>query len=115
VVADASVDGCFSHVVFQHIPDPEITLNYVREMGRVLRPGGWALFQVSNDPKIHQPPGGLRAKVKAALSGGRDDKAWWGSWVETDDLRAAAADGGLDVERIDGEGTQFMTVLARRR
>ena len=53
-----SVDGCFSHVVFQHIPDPPITLNYVREMGRVLRPGGWALFQVSNDPTIHQPPGG---------------------------------------------------------
>ncbi len=25
-IGDDSVDGCFSHVVFQHIPDPEITL-----------------------------------------------------------------------------------------
>ena len=115
-VGDATVDGCFSHVVFQHIPDPEITLNYVREMGRVLRPGGWALFQVSTDPKIHQPPsGGLRTRLKTALRGGRDDRAWWGSSVEIPALRAAAADGGLEVERIAGEGEQFTTVLARRR
>lgn len=50
-IADASVDAVFSHVVFQHIPDPRITLGYVREMGRVLRPGGWTAFQVSTDPR----------------------------------------------------------------
>lgn len=42
-LADASADACFSQVVFQHIPDPEITLGYVAEMGRVLRPGGSAV------------------------------------------------------------------------
>src|SRR3954470_2705623 len=47
-IADASVDAVVSHVVFQHIPDPQVTLGYVREMGRVLRPGGWAAFQISN-------------------------------------------------------------------
>ncbi|MCU1678076.1 MAG: class SAM-dependent methyltransferase, partial [Frankiales bacterium] len=35
-VADASVDGVVSLVVFQHIPDPQVTLGYVREIGRVL-------------------------------------------------------------------------------
>jgi ubiquinone/menaquinone biosynthesis C-methylase UbiE len=44
-IGDGAVDGCFSHVVFQHLPDPEMTLGYVREMGRVLRPGGWAAFR----------------------------------------------------------------------
>ena len=38
----ASADVCFSYVVFQHIPDPHVTLGYVREIGRVLRPGGTA-------------------------------------------------------------------------
>ena len=55
-LGDDSADGVFSHVVFQHLPDPAITLGYVREMGRVLRPGGWAGFQVSNAPEIHRRP-----------------------------------------------------------
>src|SRR5437764_15430157 len=86
---DASVDGCFSHVVFQHIPDPEITLEYVREMGRVLRAGGWALFQVSTDPGVHRPTATLKSRAKRLLRR-RDDRAWWGSGVEVDGLRAAA-------------------------
>jgi ubiquinone/menaquinone biosynthesis C-methylase UbiE len=38
-VQDASADACISHVVFQHIPDPKVTLGYVREIARVLRDG----------------------------------------------------------------------------
>lgn len=53
-VGSATVDVCFSHVVFQHIPDPALTLGYVSEIGRVLRPGGWAALQVSDDPQIHR-------------------------------------------------------------
>src|SRR2546423_8971633 len=53
-VGDGEGDACLSPVVFQHIPDPEVTLGYVREMGRVLRPGGWAAFQVSTDPAVHR-------------------------------------------------------------
>jgi SAM-dependent methyltransferase len=113
VLADASVDGCFSHVVFQHLPDARMTLGYVREMGRVLRPGGWALFQVSTDPRIHRPP--RRERLRALLRGRNEDRAWWGSPVDPDALRAAAADGGLEIEQLLDAGTQFTTVLARRR
>src|SRR3954447_5995377 len=42
-IDSASAEVCISHVVFQHIPDPAVTLGYVREIGRVLRPGGWAV------------------------------------------------------------------------
>ena len=117
VLGDASVDGCFSHVVFQHIPDTAITLNYVREMGRVLTPGGWALFQVSTDPSVHRPRESLRTRARALLRGGsspRADRAWWGSAVDPARLRDAAAAGGLEVDQLLGEGTQFTTVLARR-
>ena len=119
-VEDASVDGCFSHVVFQHIPDPAITLGYVREMGRVLRPGGWAAFQVSNDPSIHRPRS-AGDRLKRRLVGivrpapkGQDDPAWLGSAVGLDELREAAGSAGLAVERVEGAGTQFCLVRLRR-
>jgi SAM-dependent methyltransferase len=116
VVGDASVDGCFSHVVFQHIPDPKVTLGYVCDMGRVLRPGGWALFQVSTDPGVHRPRGGgWRARVRRLVRRDDENRAWWGSPVDPAALRRAAEEGGLDIERILDEGTQFTTVFARRR
>jgi SAM-dependent methyltransferase len=117
-IADASVDAVVSHVVFQHIPDPAITLGYVREIGRVLRPGGWAAFQVSNDPAVHRPRRrSLLERVARAAGrrpGGQDDPAWLGSAVDLAALRAVAADAGLALERVVGEGTQFCLVLARR-
>jgi SAM-dependent methyltransferase len=116
-VADASADGVFSHVVFQHIPDPRITYGYVAEMGRVLRPGGWAAFQVSNDPGIHERTPTLAHRVQAAL--GRKPKgsghpAWRGSAVDLGTLRSTAADAGLDIARVTGEGTQYCLVRLRR-
>jgi SAM-dependent methyltransferase len=119
-VPDASVDLIMSFVVFQHIPDPEVTLAYVRDMGRVLKPGGRAAFQVSNNPTPHRPASSrapLRWRLRAL--GGRNprgarDPAWLGSMVELGDLRAAAAAGGMDVELVVGEGTQFCMVALRR-
>ena len=119
-VPDAQADACISHVVFQHIPDPSITLGYVREIGRVLRPGGWAAFQVSNDSRIHRRRRGrerLRTVVDAARGRaprGQADPNWLGSAVDLGDLRVAAADGGMEVERVAGEGTQLCYVLTRR-
>jgi ubiquinone/menaquinone biosynthesis C-methylase UbiE len=116
-IADASADGCFSHVVFQHLPDPDTTLAYVRDMGRVLRPGGWAAFQVSTDPSVHKPRGSLRDRLKAKLARRDDwgsDPAWLGSAVDISALRATAKDAGLEVERLVGEGTQWTVVRLRR-
>ena len=117
-LADASADVCFSHVVFQHIPDPEITLGYVREMGRVLRPGGWAAFQVSNDPAIHRPRrrgwGTRLAELAGRSPRGRDRPEWLGSAVDMARLTEVAGQAGMRLERTDGEGTQFCLVLLRR-
>jgi SAM-dependent methyltransferase len=105
-VADASADGVFSHVVFQHIPDPAITLGYVAEMGRVLRPGGWAAFQFSNDPRVHR---------RRRWRGGERHPAWRGSAVDLGALRAAADAAGLGVEALTGAGTQFCLVRLQAR
>jgi SAM-dependent methyltransferase len=116
-IPEGSVDGIVSLVVFQHIPDPAVVMAYVREMGRVLRPGGWAAFHVSNDPGIHQPPG-LAARLLGAVSrrrpGGQSDPAWLGSAVNLDELRRVAAQSHLAIDRITGEGTQFCIVGAHR-
>jgi SAM-dependent methyltransferase len=117
-VEDSSADVCVSHVVFQHIPDAQITLGYVREIGRVLRPGGVAGFQVSNDQAVHRPraslAGGLRSLIGRGPRG-QSHRAWLGSAVDLDDLRTAADEGGMDVERVVGEGTQYCLVRLRRR
>lgn len=117
-LADASVDACVSVVVFQHIPDPAITLGYVREVGRVLRPGGWAVLQISNDPAIHVPRNPLRKQLQALLGlapGGQRHPAWLGSHVELAALRDAATGAAMDVERVSGEGSQYCQALLRRR
>jgi SAM-dependent methyltransferase len=116
-VADASANGCVSHVVFQHLPDPELTLGYVREMARVLRPGGWTAFGVSTDPAVHRPRRRLRWRLAALRRRGprgQEHPAWLGSSVPLDQLEATAAGAGLEVERIRYPGTQFTLVQARR-
>lgn len=120
-LAGASFDACLSHVVFQHIPDPQITLGYVSEMGQVLKPGGWAGFQLSNDPRPHRRRRGLRAASRrvAAVVGraprGQADPAWLGSAVGLEDLRLVASECGLALERVVAEGTQYCAVRLRRR
>jgi SAM-dependent methyltransferase len=43
-------DFAFSLMVFQHIPSRQIIENYVREVHRMLRPGGLFKFQVQGSP-----------------------------------------------------------------
>jgi SAM-dependent methyltransferase len=119
-VESETADACVSHVVFQHIPDPQITMSYVREIGRVLRCGGWAAFQISNDTRVHQGRPALHRARRAVLAArgraprGQDDPRWRGSMVRLDALHAAAADGSMHVDRVVGEGTQWCVVLTRR-
>jgi SAM-dependent methyltransferase len=119
-IASGSIDMCVSHVVFQHIPDPNITLGYVREIGRVLRPGGYAAFQISNDPRLHRRASLLKRAQRGVLTllgrapHGQNDARWLGSAIALDELKVAVADGSMGIERIVGEGTQFCFVRTRR-
>jgi SAM-dependent methyltransferase len=56
VVGEIQVDFAFSSIVFQHIPSREVIWNYVREVGRLLRPGGLFKFQVQGDVSIESSP-----------------------------------------------------------
>jgi SAM-dependent methyltransferase len=115
-IPDGVADCCVSHVVFQHIPDPQAVLGYVREMERVLKPSGWSLFQVSDDAAIHAPKrAALLPRLLRRAPRGRDHPAWLGARMDLGELRATADAAGLDVERVEGAGTQYCIVLVRRR
>jgi SAM-dependent methyltransferase len=121
-VEDASLDAVVSHVVLQHIPSAKVQLGYVTEFARVLRPGGWAAFQLSTDPGVHQPRdssvsqsrrGFFKALVGQQPSG-QDEPEWLGAFVPLDALGATAVQSGLELEQIEGSNTQFTLVRARR-
>lgn len=117
-IGDSIADACVSHVVFQHLPRSSMVMGYVGEMGRVLRPGGWSGFQLSNDPSIHRPtrpPVGdrLRSRLHRGPRG-RGDPAWLGTAVELDELESVARRSQMSVQRVRGRGTQFCLVALRR-
>jgi SAM-dependent methyltransferase len=45
-LGNIQADFAFSFIVFQHIPSREVIYDYVREVGRLLRPGALFKFQV---------------------------------------------------------------------
>ena len=45
------IDFAFTYIVFQHIPSRDVIENYVREVGKLLRPGGLFKFQVQGHPE----------------------------------------------------------------
>ncbi len=66
VLGDTPVDFAFSMIVFQHIPSHEVIENYVREVHRLLRPGGLFKFQVQGDASIE--PGQIDTWVGAPFN-----------------------------------------------
>ena len=116
-VPDGSVDACVSVVVLQHVPDPAITLDYVRDLGRALRPGGWAALQVSDDPDIHRPRQGAGQRLLAAVGRaprGQRHPAWLGSRADLEAIAATGRAHGVEVERVWGRGSQYCQLLLRR-
>jgi len=62
-VADRSVDFVFSFIVLQHVPDPQIVKDYLRETARVLKSGGLAYLQFRTD--VQTFPQGLSLAFRA--------------------------------------------------
>jgi ubiquinone/menaquinone biosynthesis C-methylase UbiE len=50
-IESASVDFVFSYLVLQHMPTKEVVFSSIREMMRILRPGGAFLFQFNGSDR----------------------------------------------------------------
>lgn len=120
-LADASADLVLTFTVFQHIPDVGVIESYIREAGRVLKPGGVFVFQWNNTP------GALRWKLRRALLGflqrtgvrperhRRNAPEFMGSRVPLERIRSALAAGGLHLESSDGLGTLYAWAWAVKK
>jgi SAM-dependent methyltransferase len=89
--ARTQVDFAFSFMVFQHIPSREIIENYVREVHRLLRPGGLFKFQVQGSPDVAHEP----------------QNSWVGVSFTEADARRMADRCGFEMRHQYGAGDQY--------
>src|SRR5579863_9116420 len=94
--ADDSFEFIYSYAVFQHIPSRDVVLEYMREIRRVLKPGG--IFHGQFNGLAH--PG--------------DTNTWSGVVFSAADIRAFTREQGLQLLNLDGEHTQYMWTTWRR-
>jgi ubiquinone/menaquinone biosynthesis C-methylase UbiE len=123
-LGDATVDFAFSYIVLQHMPAPEITLQYIREMLRVLKPDGIFLFQFNSlrTPTMNWKGRmawrmvdlpwslGLRGASRSVasllgLSPEIAGKSWRGVSLDVATVRGTVQSGGGVVQEVSGEGT----------
>jgi SAM-dependent methyltransferase len=94
--ADESFDFVYSYAVFQHIPSRDVVLEYMREIRRVLKPGGIFRGQFNGLPY----PG--------------DTNTWRGVAFSADDICAFTRENGLQLLILDGLHTQYMWTTWRK-
>ena len=88
--ADSSFDFVYSYAVFQHIPSRDVVLEYMREIRRVLKPGG--VFRGQFNGLAHSGEPGT----------------WSGVAFSADDIRAFTREHRLLLLDLEGEHTQYM-------
>ena len=91
VIPELEFDFAFSAIVFQHIPSREIIENYVREVGRLLRPGALFKFGIQGDTRM-QPIA---------------NETWLGVGYSKEDAAAMARRCGFEPRYQHGAGTQY--------
>ena len=125
-LANDSTDFFFSYLVLQHFPTQDLVLSCIREMLRVLRPGGGFLFQFNGS---HKPTMNARGRLawglvdlfwsmrllslsrKTAALLGFDPavagRSWRGAAISADRIAKFLQAHGAEVRDMPGEGTPF--------
>src|SRR5579863_3561864 len=99
VLGDIRVDFAFSFIVFQHIPSRDVIRSYVREVHRLLRPGGLFKFQVQGGSGMDAVPG----------------DTWLGTAFSDAEAVAMAEEFGFEPRYRIGADTQYFWLWYFRR
>jgi len=91
---DDFFDFVYSYIVFQHIPDREIILNYLRESKRVLKTAGVLCAQLRGAPPL---PSELE----------RESATWTGSYFTAEEVRAFSREQKFHLVVLEGTETQY--------
>jgi ubiquinone/menaquinone biosynthesis C-methylase UbiE len=117
-----SIDFVYSYAVFQHIPEREFVLSYLREAVRVLRPGGLLKLQFNSLPRagnpVLEPVAGWSSRAgapprSAALTSAAD--TWSGCSFQGEELAAFCREQGLQLLALEGFDTQYLWMTARKQ
>ena len=96
--ADDSFDFIYSYAVFQHIPTREVVYQYLREIRRVLKPGGLVRLQFNGLP-----------------SGSDGDyDTWAGARFSSTDIMEFTQFHDFQVLALEGVSTQYMWTTWRK-
>jgi ubiquinone/menaquinone biosynthesis C-methylase UbiE len=104
-IATASVDVAYSFKVLAHIPD---IAGAMREMSRVVRPGGWVLAEFYNARSLRRLVKAL--KPPTAVSATTNDEH---VYTRYDDARAIQSYLPADLEWVTSRGIRVITPVAK--
>ncbi len=90
VLGDVRLDFAFSYIVFQHIPSRDIIYSYVRDVNRLLKPGG--LFKL---------------QVQGCLATEGEPDTWLGVHFTQEDALEMARECGFEARYSVGVNTQY--------
>lgn len=93
---DEAFDFVYSYAVFQHIPSRDVVLEYMREIQRVLKPGGIFRGQFNGLPHSAIPD------------------TWSGVVFSADEIRQFTREHGLQLLDLMGVQTQYMWTSWRK-
>ena len=99
--ADGYFDFVYSWIVFQHIPSKDVVLGYLREVQRVLKPGGVLACQVRGVSPID-------SEMKPGC------ETWTGCWFTADEIVAFAGAQKFPLVALSGFGTQYAVTVFRK-
>lgn len=136
-VESGSLDFAFSYLTLQHVPSSETVLGLIREMLRVLRPGGAFLFQCLGTrfhglnwkgralvrllDRLHKPVAGIdlrgvgrwlaRVSDNDELAAG---STWWGAVMRVPEVERAVSRAGGALEGVTGAGEVHTWFFGRK-
>jgi ubiquinone/menaquinone biosynthesis C-methylase UbiE len=104
-LATASVDVAYSFKVLAHVQDIR---GAMREMARVVRPGGWVLAEFYNARSLRRLVKAL--KPPTAISESHDDEAVYTRYDSAEQIRGYLPD---ELEWVTSRGIRIVTPVAR--
>ena len=89
--SDDYFDFCYSIIVFQHIPEKEVIINYIKEVSRVLKTGCLFRFQVFGETKWKP----------------NKYNTWYGTHFTSEEIHKIAEENKFQILEESGQNDQY--------